>query len=146
MEISERVKQLNLPLGHYVVVGGAMEAFGIRKANDLDIVVTKKLFQDLINQGWAVCDCDKCKEMIRLGDTKRILKKPGVDIISEYTWQDKFRAETDDLIKNAVVINSVPFVKLETLLEWKKAAAREKDLKDIELIKTYLASILKKLD
>ncbi|MEX0651862.1 MAG: hypothetical protein WD509_00220 [Candidatus Paceibacterota bacterium] len=45
MNIFERVKRLNFPFGEYVVVGGGvMEAYGLRNAGDLDIVVGSALF------------------------------------------------------------------------------------------------------
>jgi len=45
MNIFERVKKLNLPLGEYVVIGGGiLEALGIRNTNDVDIIVVPKLF------------------------------------------------------------------------------------------------------
>ena len=61
MTISDRVKALGFPLGQYVVVGGAMEAFGIRPANDLDVVVTEDLFAELMRKGWKLCECEKCQ-------------------------------------------------------------------------------------
>ncbi len=138
MEISQKVKELSLPFGKYVVVGGAMEAYGIRKAKDLDIVVTPDLLEDLIHQGWEVCECEKCLAMREGGEQKQILKKPGVDILSQYSWGKEYWADTEELIKNAVVIDGVSFVQIEELLKWKKAARREKDIKDIDLIERYL--------
>jgi hypothetical protein len=139
MNISDRVKAVGLPLGKYVVVGGAMEAFGIRKAKDLDIVVTEDLFTELMKKGWKLCECEKCQAAWRQGSTDRILKGDGVDILSEYSCGDQYYAETDWLIKNAAIIDGVPYVQLEELLKWKKTAAREKDLKDVVLIEQFLA-------
>ncbi len=138
MTITERVRELSLPFGEYVVVGGAMEAHGIRPAHDLDIVVTPKLFETLIQDGWPVCDCDGCKAEWKEGSTRRMLKKPGVDILSDYSWKHEYKADTDELIKNADVIEGIPFVQLSELLKWKKAATREKDLKDVALLEEYL--------
>ncbi|MGD1003690.1 MAG: hypothetical protein ABR884_03920 [Minisyncoccia bacterium] len=139
MNISDRVKVLGLPADKYVVVGGAMEAFGIRPANDLDIVVTEDLFNELQQKGWKLCECDKCRAEWKLGSTDRILKGDGVDILSEFSCGELYHKDTDELIKNAAVIDGVAFVQLEELLKWKKAAAREKDLKDIVLIEEFLA-------
>lgn len=125
LDISKRIKELNLPLGKYVVVGGAMEAMGIRKANDIDVVVTKDLFDELIRKGWKVHE-------------NRMLKSEGVDVFPDYSWRDKYVANTEELIENANVIDGVPYVQLEELLKWKKAAARSKDLKDVELIESFL--------
>lgn len=136
--ISTRVKKLGFPVGEYVVVGGAMEAYGIRDAKDLDIVVTESLFEKLLSEGRQLCICEECRVDQEKGSSKRMLKKPGVDIISQYTWKDTYQADTTELIRNANIIDDVPFVQLEELLKWKKAAAREKDLKDVELIEYYL--------
>lgn len=141
--IAERVKELNLPFGEYVVVGGAMEAFGIRKANDIDVVVSEDLFNELVQKGekgddYRVCNCEDCEEIRQTGSKKRIIKREGVEIISEYSWKNAYRADTDTLIKNAHVIEGVPFVQLEELLKWKKAANREKDKKDVVLIEQFL--------
>lgn len=136
--ISERVKILNLPLGKYVVVGGAMEAHGIRPANDIDIVVTEDLFEELIRKGWRVCECEKCRDRWKRGSQERILKSDGVDILSEYTWEDKYHADTGELIRDAEIIGGVPYVQLGELLKWKKAANREKDQKDVKLIEKFL--------
>lgn len=138
LSISEKVKQLNLPIGEYVVVGGAMEAHGIRKVNDIDIVVMPKLFDELIQKGWKVCRCDKCQAMRRAGTKKQILKSEGIDILSEYSWYDKYQADTEELVKNADIIDGIPFVQLKELLKWKKVADREKDRKDVELIEKFL--------
>lgn len=46
----------------------------------------------------------------------------------------------DQIITEAEEIAGLPFVRLETVLAWKKRNGRPKDLKDIELIEAYLAS------
>ena len=52
MNIVERIKKLNLPVGHYVVVGsGVMDALGMRPAHDIDIAVTPELFKTLRTSG-----------------------------------------------------------------------------------------------
>lgn len=137
MTIFERVKKLNFPLGKYVVVGGAMEAHGIRDAVDVDVIVTEDLFDDLVRQGWP-------PKLCRPGDVgkngnKRKLRKDDVSIISEYSWSDKFFTNTEDLIASADMIENIPFVKLDVLLKWKKACAREKDFNDVILIEDFLA-------
>lgn len=138
MNISERVKKLKLPFGKYVVVGGAMEAYGIRPAKDIDIVVTEDLFDDLKKQGWVMCECEKCKDKWAHGSRDRILKGDGVDILSEYSWYGKYYKGTEELIREAVIIDGVPYVQLEELVTWKKAANREKDQKDVKLIEEFL--------
>ncbi|OGI95457.1 hypothetical protein A2917_02770 [Candidatus Nomurabacteria bacterium RIFCSPLOWO2_01_FULL_42_17] len=134
--IFERVKKLNFPIGKYVVVGGVMEAHGIRKAVDVDFIVTKELFDDLLKQGWVPKPC-RPGDIGKEGE-KRKLRKDDISIISEYSWLDKYFAKTEDLIANADIIDGIPFISLSELLKWKKACGREKDLIDIELIENYL--------
>jgi len=135
MNIFQRVKQLGFPLGKYVVVGGVMEAYGIRQANDIDIVVANDLFHKLIQNGWVMCDCDACTN-----SSKKIIKGDGVDILSEYSCGEAYKANTEQLIKNADLIDGVPFIGLTELRKWKQVNGREKDLKDIKLIDAYLKS------
>ena len=45
---------------------------------------------------------------------------------------------TLDVIRNSEIIDGVPFMSLNDLMELKRAMGREKDLKDIELIIEYL--------
>lgn len=48
MTIFEDVKKLNLPTDQYAVVGsGVMSAHGIRSHHDVDLIVTKNLFEIL---------------------------------------------------------------------------------------------------
>jgi hypothetical protein len=42
------------------------------------------------------------------------------------------------LIRNAEIIDGVPFIKLDELIKFKKALGRDKDKKDVELIEQYL--------
>ncbi|HTK33185.1 MAG TPA: hypothetical protein VL335_01410 [Candidatus Paceibacterota bacterium] len=138
--IFDKVRALNLPLGKYVVVGGVMEALGIRKNNDVDVVVTKDLFNKLKAASlYKTCDCTECEE-IRLKDDKEILKGDGVDIISKYSFRDLYYCPTETLIEKANIIEGLPFVSLDELRKWKSACAREKDLADIKLIDGYLST------
>jgi len=52
-------------------------------------------------------------------------------------WHPWFE-NTDYLIDEADLINDIKYVKLENVIKWKEQMAREKDLKDIEIIKKYL--------
>ncbi len=136
--IFEQIKALNFPFGQYVVVGGAMEAHGLRKARDIDIVVTPVLFEKLKAEGWQSCDCDICKRSKARGWSKRMLKAPDIDILSEYSFEDSYKADLNELISNADVMEGVPFVQLTELLKWKEAARRPKDLEDIAIITKFL--------
>ncbi|MCL6500972.1 MAG: hypothetical protein K6T16_02995 [Candidatus Pacearchaeota archaeon] len=52
-------------------------------------------------------------------------------------WQPWF-SDVNALIDSADIIGGIRYVKLQYVLEWKKALNREKDQKDIALIEEYL--------
>jgi hypothetical protein len=140
--ISDRVKELDLPAGEYVVVGGAMEAHGIRPANDIDIVAAPDLFKDLQLQGWEICCCNACLRKMKRGKGDFVLKKPGIagEVFSSYESGGLYRADTSRIIRDADIIKGVPYVQLIELLRWKRASGRFKDRVDVELIDGYLRS------
>jgi hypothetical protein len=133
--VFERASDLALPLGHYAIVGGAMEAHGIRPARDIDVVVDPELFDDLEQQGWVPYS----PKPDFMGETWGRLEKDDVQVNSEISWRGELFAETRDLIDNAEMIEDFPFAPLEILAMWKRARAREKDLRDVELITNYLS-------
>jgi hypothetical protein len=129
MNIIIKIKELNLPLGEYVIVGsGILDALNIREAHDIDIAVTPKLHEQLRKTG-------EFKEDIRYN--KIFLIKDGIDIIPQLNW-DKYKTTTEEAITSAKIIEGIPFMNLEELIKFKTALGREKDFKDIELIKQYL--------
>ena len=139
MDIYEKLKSLNLPMGEYVVVGGVMSAHGIRESHDLDILVTPNLYRSLLNSGeYKQCTCEECLKVSRL-----MLKGDGVDIIPNYMLGN-YIGSTKDLIDNADVINGFPFVKLSEIVKFKKELGRPKDTEDILLISEYLKRIYTK--
>ncbi len=133
-DIFARVKALGFPIDQYVLIGGALEVYDIRKANDLDFVATPELFAKLKSEGWKDCDCIYCQKGF-----KKMLRSEEVDILSEYSVDNTFIIPTDQLLKNSSIINGVRVVSLVDLMNWKKAAGRPKDLADVELISKFLA-------
>jgi hypothetical protein len=52
MDIFKKLQELNFPIGEYVLVGsGPLAARELREASDLDIAVTDKLWQQLLDSG-----------------------------------------------------------------------------------------------
>ena len=128
MNIIEKIKELNLPKDQYVVIGsGVMDILGIRRANDIDLSVTKELHQKLRETG-------KWEEYENYG--KIFLKKDVFEINGELNW-DKYKTTTEEAIKTAFLIDGIPFMNIEELLKFKMASGGEKDFKDVELIKEY---------
>lgn len=128
MNIIEKIKKLNLPRDQYVIVSGSvLDVLGIRKASDIDIVVTKKLFDEMRGTGeWQ--EVEKYNRIF--------LNREGFDIIPQLNWE-KYTTTAEEAISSAFVIEGIPFMNLDELIKFKTALGREKDFKDIELIKNY---------
>lgn len=128
MKFIERVKELELPHGSYAVFGsGPMAARGLREANDIDIVVTTELFRKLKEEGVYKAES--------LRDRHEVLHRDDVRLYDSWapdSW------DIDEMIREADIIEGVPFVKIETVLEWKQIRNQDKDKIDIQLIEKYL--------
>ncbi|MFB6212754.1 MAG: hypothetical protein ABEI53_03005 [Candidatus Magasanikbacteria bacterium] len=129
MNIFEKVKNLNLPEGEYVVVGsGVLGALGLREVNDIDILVSERLLKKFRNkEGWG--------EERKFEEDKLFLNKDGIDIFSQLSWED-YSTTREEAIETARIINGVPFLNIEETIKFKEALGREKDKKDIELLKS----------
>jgi len=129
MNIIEKLKSLNLPADQYVVISsGILDVLGIRKANDIDLSITKELHDELRKTG-------EWKEDVRYG--KIFLLKEDIEINPDVSWED-YKTTTKELIETALVVDGINFMNLEEVIKFKKALGREKDFKDIELIEEYL--------
>lgn len=70
----------------------------------------------------------------------KYLSKEDVDITTaqDKPTQGSYLPDRIALIKNAVIINEVPFVRIEEVIACKKAYNRPKDREDIKAIKNYI--------
>lgn len=128
MDIFERVKKLDFPLGKYVVVGGGiLEALGLRNTNDVDVVVMPELLG-------KIRESKKYKEEIKWGQL--FLTGDKIDIGTKLDWES-YPTKIKEAIKTAFVINGVPFLNIEETIKFKKALGRQKDFKDIKLLEEY---------
>jgi len=128
-ELLKRVKDLGLPLGEYAVFGsGPMGARGLREMHDIDLIVSDKIFDEYSNKsGWII------KEIYGYRDW---LKNDELEIEMGRDWHEGW--DVEKMIKEADMIDGLPFVQLDYLIRWKKFFGREKDLKDVELIENFL--------
>ncbi|MEK7507587.1 MAG: phospholipase D-like domain-containing protein [Patescibacteria group bacterium] len=130
-KLFEKVRALNLPAGEYALFGSA--PLGIRRlkeCNDVDAIVSSSLFDSLrYAPGWEVKSTVDCREYLKFGDDIEFWKDwhPGL-------W------DIPALIRDAEIIDGLPFVKLHRVLEWKKIFGREKDIADVILIEQYLGA------
>ncbi|MFH1522197.1 MAG: tRNA pseudouridine(55) synthase TruB [Patescibacteria group bacterium] len=121
----EELKALNLPKGRYALFGSTPLAIrNIRSNHDIDIIVKKDLWPNLIK-----------KYPKRIKKQPICIKLDGIEIFKDWL---NLSNKVEEMIDNAEIIDGLPFVKLNYLLEWKEYMDREKDKKDIKLVKKYL--------
>lgn len=125
-ELFTFLKSLELPLGDYAVFGsGPLIARGIIDAgNDLDIVSR--------GPAWD--------RAIALGEST-MLEPHGVEIASfldgaitvgrSWAYGDP---DIDELIETAEMIDGLPFVRLEYVVEYKRIAGRAKDIEHLRAL------------
>ena len=131
-EIIAKVKALNLPKKSYVVFGScSMAALGIREAQDIDMLVSKTVFDMLKRAGWQ--EVDK-------GQEDKPLTHDVFEVHDNWNFSS-YSLTLEQLLATANIIDGVPFASLEEVRKWKTASGRPKDIVDIELIDRYLKSV-----
>jgi hypothetical protein len=133
-ELMNKVHELGLPLGHYVVFGsGLLAVFNLRAVNDIDIFVTEAIFEAL-NQSGLYKSCSDRRGVRLVRDAVEVWSAWGPG-----EW------DIEELIKQAVIIDGIPFVGLQTVLQWKKQRIELtdnfKDKEDVPMIESYLAQL-----
>lgn len=121
---SERIRALSLKTREYVVISGtAMELMGIRKTNDVDLVVSRQAYKRLQGNGW--------KEYVQ-DDGKCVLSHHGYKIMTQWMGHDLSYFQ-----KNSHIVEDVPVISLTSLIDCKQQMGRVKDRKDVELIRNF---------
>lgn len=119
------LKAANLPTTDYIVVAGAVMAIhGLKHTNDIDIVVSAKLFEQLKSDGWQIITFPEGTEGLMHGSIEVMMRLGGT---------------FEELRESQEIIQGLPVIRLEKVLEWKVAAARAKDQADIRLLEDYLS-------
>jgi len=129
-DLFQKVKKLQLPQGEYALFGSApLGIRGLKECNDIDIIVTQKLWEELKNKSWKIKIAPHGSEYFEYDEME--------------FWKDWRPGEwnIDELIQAAEIIEELSFVGLEQVLKWKKMMAREKDFKDIKRIEEFLQKI-----
>lgn len=124
----DKLKQLNLPPDQYAVISsGVLAVRGIRAANDLDLVVTDSLWKQLTQKYQQ--EKTKHRPVIR--------PDPDIEILGPAYDPDHDLFESDRLVRQAELIDNIPYIPLETTKLIKQKMGRAKDLRDIKLINQY---------
>ncbi len=124
LEQLKELKTLNLPEDQYIIWGsGVLAIRGLRKASDVDIVVSKNCWDNLM------------KKYSPQGKKQNVIKVGNIEI-----WNDLMNLTDiiDQMIINKDLIEGYPFMKVKYTIEWKKFLNREKDKKDILLLEKLL--------
>lgn len=129
-DLIAKIKEQDFPHGSYVVFGsGPLAAARIRDSQDIDLVVSSRLYDFLKEKGWQERE---------LPSGMHVLEHDGIEAFR--TWKfGSYHPRLEHLIASAEVINNVPFVNLHEVRTWKKVMGRPKDWRDIELIDRYMA-------
>lgn len=135
MDIFEEVRKLGFSKGNYVVVGsGHLIALGLKEGRDVDIVVTKQLYEKCIKDGWEVLPWTYPGT-----EGQTYLRKGVVELYLNVSCGDSPTSE--ELMQRAVFIKGIPFARLEDILKLKKeyVKTKPKHLSDIKTIQNYLS-------
>jgi len=128
-EIIERVKTLNLEPNTYIILGSCpMAIYNLREVSDIDIMVTKKIYDKLKNVGWEY----KYKDI-----NDGPLSNGVFEVLTGFRF-GTYRPTLSQLLEKAVTIDEVVFSSLGEVRKWKSLLGRPKDMADIKLIDDYL--------
>ena len=129
-EIAVEVKSLGLPQGSYVVCGSCpLAVLGIREANDIDLLVTPEVLQNLKFAGW---------EQVNKGPNDAPYTSGVFEAHANRDFST-YRPTLEELLATATVVDGVPFASLHHVRRWKVVSDRPKDLADVKLIDEYIA-------
>ena len=130
LSFSDRVKAVGLPLDRVIVIAsGVLNAYGIRRAGDIDLAVEAELFTDLARrEEWQRHTAEWGETYYRNGEC---------EAWAGWTEPGENHPLYDELLPNTEVIDDVRYMTLDYVKQWKTLRARDKDLADIELINAY---------
>ena len=129
-DLFQRVKKLKLPIGKYALFGSApMGVRGLKKCSDIDLIVSEEIWEKYREKsGWDYQITENGVEHIESRDSK---------IEFWHDWRPWYQ-DSSRFINDAEIIDGLPFVKLDRVLEWKRKFGREKDLEDVKIIEKFL--------
>ena len=119
-DIINRLEDLNFDKsGYWVLAGSAMVLHGIRpETHDIDMGCTKEFADELETEGYPT--------VVMPDGTRRITYAEDIEIFEDWIFD------------RVVLVEGIPVISLEGLLEMKRSLGREKDLRDIQMIEEFL--------
>lgn len=128
------LRRFQLPIDQYAIIGsGPLGIRNLKAIGDIDIIVTPKLWATLAER-YAITDENGVRKIVLL---EGVVEAFGDG--SFYTAAADPHAPTmASRIKDAEIIDGLPFDSIENVLYYKCKDTREKDLKDILLIEQWM--------
>jgi hypothetical protein len=129
------IKKINLPINQYAITGsGPLGIRNLKKINDIDMIVSNSLWNDLALK-YPVIEQNNIKKII--------IPNKGIEIFCETSFNSQIKEKDEPTviqrIKNAEIIDDLPFESLKYTLYYKYKMKRDKDLKDIKIIEEWQA-------
>lgn len=129
----EQVKAIGIPLDQLIVIGsGVLAAHGIRKARDIDLVVTSEVFNRL--------ERDASWVQGKQGSSSYALVKEDIEVWTDWSTDASGHPDYDDLSPYTETIDGVRFVTLDYVERRKVERGSNKDIQDIKEIHEYRKS------
>ena len=131
-QLLKRIKDLGLPEGEFALFGSApIVVRGIRPfSHDIDMIVSEKVWNEYAKKPeWQRTTFERDGKVVEMLEN---------NLLELYKVWGPGEWDIEALLQRAEIINGLPFVSLNDVLQWKEISARDKDLKDVELIKKYL--------
>ena len=125
------VKALNLPIGEYAITSsGPLGIREVREIGDVDLIVSDRLWQEFLLK----------HELVTTGGFQKIIILPMIDVLCERSFPHRTAASptVEQQIRDADIIDGLPFVSLPHVLYFKETMGREKDKLDVEAIHNLL--------
>ena len=130
-DLLKELSVLNLPTSEYVIIGsGPLAIRGIRESKDLDIIVSDKIWNQLIQKYPTVEK--KGFIFIKVSDN---IDVHGAKSFAEPTGDDP---QQEDNIKEAEIIEGFPFQCVKHFLYYRYKYRSEKELADAKLMEDWI--------
>ncbi len=128
-----QARKLNLPIDQYAITGsGPLGIRNLKEINDIDMIVSYTLWNDLAVK-YLVVEKNNVKKII--------MPNAGIEIFCETSFNSQFKEKDEPTvtqrIKDAEIIDELPFESLKNTLYYKYKMSRNKDLKDIKIIEEW---------
>lgn len=135
--MKKTLQKLGLNQDNSIVIGsGILEALGIRKSKDIDIVASQKIYNSLKKSGQFNVAENHGREI--LADDKFEIGTSWTVLGKSYRFKD--------FIGKSIIVDGVRYITLNFLHKAKKSwirrkNARQKDIEDVKLIEKYMGKL-----